>query len=222
MITDTPTHPPTGIEPPTLEPSVRVLLVVEGTNDIDFLRRISRTLWSCDPRLPPLDSMERQGELVFLPFGGSHVVAWQERLHPLGIPEFHLYDRELPPETDQRQEAADVVNRRSRCRAVLTGKRSLENYLHPQAIAEAGGIDVSFGDFDPVAILTAKSLHQAGIEDTPWELLSRRCRSRLTHRAKRWLNTKVAERMTPELLAQRDPDNEVVRWMETIASLAAT
>jgi len=222
MITDRPTSPQRGIELPRLEPTVRVLLVVEGINDIDFLRLISRVLRSCDLRLPELESMERQGELVFLPFGGSHVVAWQQRLHPLGIPEFHLYDRELPPETDQRQETADAVNRRSQCCAVLTGKRSLENYLHPKAIAEAGGIDVSFGDFDPVATLTAKSLHEAGIEDTPWELLSRRCRSRLTHRAKRWLNTKVAERMTPELLTQCDPDNEVITWMKTIASLAAT
>ncbi len=97
-----------------------ILLVVEGVNDIELLRRISRLLHSDDASLPALAEMEQRGELVFVPFGGGNVKAWTRRLAPLAMPEFHLYDRESPPETDQRQEAADAVNRRPRCRAALT------------------------------------------------------------------------------------------------------
>ena len=199
---------------------VRVLLVVEGTNDIEFLRRISRMLHSHAPSLPELGDMENQGELVFIPFGGGHVAAWAHRLAPLGKPEFHLYDHELPPETDHRREAAESVNLRAQCRAVLTRKRSLENYLHPLAISLAGAIDVAFDDFDSVAEMTAKRLHQRGVNETPWELLSRRARSRMTHRAKRWLNTEVADQMTPDLLKERDPDGEVISWIQSISRLA--
>jgi len=199
---------------------VRVLLVVEGTNDIEFLRRISLLLHSHDSSLPPLADMEQQGELIFVPFGGGNVRVWMHRLAPLGKPEFHLYDHELPPETDYRREAAAAINRRPRCRALLTRKRSLENYLHPQAILAAGNIDVDFADFDPAAEVVAKRLYERGLDETPWALLARRARNRLTQRAKRWLNTQAADQMTVEWLSERDPDGDVVSWLNTIDRLA--
>jgi hypothetical protein len=199
---------------------VRILLVVEGTNDIEFLRRISVLLHAHDSSLPHLADMEQQGTLIFVPFGGGHVRAWMHRLAPLCKPEFHLYDHELPPETDYRREAAEAINRRPHCRAVLTRKRSLENYLHPEAIRAAGEIEVDFDDFDPAAEIVAKQLHQRSLVETPWELLTRRARSRLTHRAKRWLNSIVADHMTVDLLRERDPDDEVISWLKTIGRLA--
>ena len=198
---------------------VRILLVVEGTNDIEFLRRISGLLHAHNSSLPYLADMEQRGVLIFVPFGGGHVRAWMYRLAPLGKPEFHLYDHELPPETDHRREAAEAINCRPQCRAVLTRKRSLENYLHPEAIRTAGEVEVEFSDFDPAAEIVAKQLHQRGLAETPWELLSRRARSRLTHRAKRWLNTKAADRMTVDLLRKRDPEGEIVSWLNTIGRL---
>ena len=163
----------TPIPPEPIPPSdpVRVIVVVEGINDIEFLRRISRILWECDHTLPHLVEMEQQGELIFLPFGGGSVMNFTHRFAPLHRPEWHLYDHELPPETDLRREAAEQVNRRPLCRAMLTRKRSLENYLHPQAIRAAGDIEVGFDDFDPVAEIVAKRLYQSRSEETPWELL---------------------------------------------------
>lgn len=111
--------------------SVSIVVLVEGTNDIEFLRRISRLLHADDAALPDLGAMEQRGELIFVPFGGGQVQIWTNRFAPLAKPEFHIYDRELPPETDYRQAAAEAVNRRARCRAVLTNKRCLENYLLP-------------------------------------------------------------------------------------------
>jgi len=206
---------------------VRILFVVEGTNDIEFLRRISLMLHTHDPSLPHLAEMEQRGQLIFVPFGGGHVAAWTYRLAPLNKPEYHIYDHELPPETDHRRDAAEAVNRRDRCQAVLTRKRSLENYLHPQAISMAGDmmageIDVEFDDFDPVAQITAKRIYQLRAEETPWELLSRRARNRMAHRAKRWLNTKAAEQMTVALLRERDPEGEILSWLQAIGCLAGS
>lgn len=144
-----------------------------------------------DESLPHLVEMEQRGKLVFIPFGGGNVQAWTHRLAPLGKPEFHLYDHELPPESDLRREAAETVNRRPSCGAVLTRKRSLENYLHAPAIKAAGEVDVTFEDFDPAAEVVAKGLYQRGLDEKPWELLPPRARRRMANRAKRWLNTTV-------------------------------
>ncbi|QDT91584.1 hypothetical protein [Gimesia algae] len=129
---------------------MRVLVVVEGTHDIEFLRRISTLLHADQPALPDLAAMERKGELVFLPIGG-HPRAWVRRLAPLQLPEFHIYDGETSPESEQREEMVAQINQRIRCRAVLTQKRSLENYLHPRAIQAFANISPDFGDHDCVA-----------------------------------------------------------------------
>ena len=207
---------------PSVSRNAPILFVVEGTNDIEFLKRISQLLHNHDSTLPNLADWERSGELIFVPFGGGHVRAWGERLAPLGKPEFHLYDQELPPETDYRQLAADTVNSRHGCYAALTQKRCLENYLHPAAIQSEAQVRVEFGDFDPVAEATAKQLHATRIGEPPWELLTRRARNRTAHRIKRWLNTTAADQMTVSMLDQRDPGGEIISWLKAIKHLAGT
>ncbi|TWU40055.1 hypothetical protein Q31b_33990 [Novipirellula aureliae] len=175
-----------------------------------------------DSSLPNLAEMERCGELLFVPFGGGHVRAWAERLAPLARPEFHLYDHELPPETEFRLEAAKSVNLRPRCQAVLTKKRCLENYLHPEAIFAAGGIRVHFDDFDCVAELTARELYRQRPGEIAWQLQARRSQSRMANRAKRWLNTQAVENMTVALLDEQDREGEILSWMSTITELTTS
>ena len=141
------------LRPPSLT-QPQVLVVVEGPNDIEFLRRISSMLHRDDPRLPDLADMERQGRLVFAPTGGVEL-STAFRFAGLGLPEFHLLDRDIPPVTQTRHQIAAMVNSRPRCRAAVTTKRSLENYLHPAAIFEASGFSVAFSDDDDVPGLVA-------------------------------------------------------------------
>ena len=208
-----------GSAPPAAAGDVEILVVAEGTNDIEFLRRISSMLHAHDAETPDLAGMEQQGKLVFLPNGGI-ISLWARRLEPLGLPEFHLLDHEVPPETELRRAAADMINARHACRAVLTNKRSLENYLHSEALRAAGGPEVDFDDFDPLPELVAKKLYVQEAPKTPWELLPRRTRKRRCHRAKRWLNMSAVDHMTPQLLAARDPDGEVASWLALIGQLA--
>ena len=193
-----------------------VLLVVEGFNDIEFLRRISQILHEHDPTLLDLGVLEEQGRIVFVPFGGGGVLSWTDRLAPLGLREWHLYDRELPPETDLRLAAVEAVNQREQCQAFLTSKRSLENYLHSAAIKAAEGIDVAFHDFDPVVDLTARRIQQRDEGAKPWELLSRRTRSRRIHRAKQRLNTTAVDLMSVDMLHESDPNGDIISWLTSI------
>ena len=195
-----------------------VLVVVEGPFDIEFLKRISTILAAGPADVPNLVEMERRRELMFFPFGGDPWL-WADRLAPLGLPEFHLYDREAPPETELRERAANAVNLRPACQAVLTSKRSLDNYLHPQAIAEVCGVDVEFGDNEHVANLIAEQLYKTQ-DHVPWCQLPRRTQVRRRNRVKKRLHTKAVDRMTIDRLAERDPQGEVVSWLKSIVRLA--
>jgi hypothetical protein len=198
----------------------KILLVVEGANDIQFLRRISSILHAADPTVVDLAQMERRGELIFVPGGGGDPLLWTFRLAALGPAEFHLQDRDDPPETQLHQRAIALVNGRPRCRAVLTRKRSLENYLHPDAIFEARGIRIAFSDDDNVPERIARHCHEHHTGGIGWDQMHSRARKRLRDKVKKWLNTAAAQRMTARRIAERDPDGEICGWLRAIAELA--
>jgi hypothetical protein len=150
--------------------------------------------------------------------GGIHA-DWENRFSILGCPQFFLFDRELEPETALRRLLVDRINSRPGSQAHLMSKRSLECYLHPAAISAAGGDRVEFGDDDSVADRVIRTWLNPGLRNIPWTGLPRRTRRRLANKAKGWLCTTAADHMTAELLAERDPSGEVIRWLRTIAAL---
>jgi hypothetical protein len=196
-----------------------LLLVLEGQHDIAFLSRISRLLHASDATLPDLPALEQQERLIFVPAGGGDFRPWLLRLGPLGCNEFHIYDREAPPVSEERFVLAQRVNARPRCHAIVTGKRSLENYLHPAAIQEASGLCLQFADTEDVAEMAACAAFRRRLPKIAWESLTPRARRRLRNQAKGWLNTVAVDRMTTLRLAERDPAGEVREWLRTIASL---
>jgi hypothetical protein len=185
----------------------KVLVVVEGPHDIEFLRRTSVILHADDPGLADLAAMERQGELIFIPFGGGDLWLWVDRLAET-------------PESEQRKRAAAMLNMRPGCEARVTSKRSLENYLHAAAIREVSGIEIVVSDACHVADLIARESHVRQGGEFPWDELPRRTHTRRRNRVKKWLVTKAIDRMTPQRLAERDPEGEVRSWLDTIADLA--
>ena len=198
----------------------KILIVVEGQNDIEFLRRISAILHYADASMPDLADLERRLELVFVPSGGGDSPS-AFRFAALNLPEFHLLDRDLPPATEARQRAAAMVNSRPRCHAVITSKLCLENYLHSDAIFEASGISIEISDEVNVPDTIARHEHDCRDHNIPWNQLPVRTRKRMRNKAKKWLNREAVDRMTSERLADRDPDGEVRSWLTTIATLIA-
>jgi hypothetical protein len=197
--------------------NLRLILVVEGMHDVEFLKRISRVLAQADSSVPDLGQWEAEGTVALVANNGAST-PFPTGYSTEGPPEFHLLDREIEPTTTQRETLVRALDSRPNCQAVLTSKRALENYLHPDAISEAGGVEVGFGDFDDVAEIVARASFQSD-ESHRWQSLSRRARRRLRDKAKKWLNREAVGRMTPERLAERDPDDEVIGWLRTIADL---
>ena len=192
---------------------------MEGANDYEFLSRLAVRLRLDLPQVPDLPQLCANGQLLVVPLGGGDPATWANRLAPLQLPEFHLYDREQQPHTQQRQRAIEQVCARAHCQAVLLARRCLENYLHPQAIANAGGAELSFGHDDHVPLLLAQREHELSASALAWDALPYRAQRRYVQHAKRWLNTVAVQQMTAALLAEHDPAGEVLGWYATIAQL---
>ena len=197
-----------------------VIVVVEGQFDIEFLRRISRTLHAADATVPNLAAEETDGNVILVPFGGGGHAEWISRFQSLRLPEFHLFDRETSPETENRLTTAVAINARPRCRAVVMQRRSLENYLHPDAITDTFDVSVEFTPQCPVVQRLATELHRSGSFAVPWQELSRKGRHRLFNRLKRRLNTAAADHMTVGRIQQADPAGEIHSWLVAISRLA--
>ncbi len=72
---------------------MKLFIGVEGINDINFLKRMSQVLNGNGLEVPDLDDLERKGQIIFIPCGGSNLSLWASKLAGLNRPEFHLFDR---------------------------------------------------------------------------------------------------------------------------------
>lgn len=190
-----------GVMPDLLSSKVKVILCVEGPNDVEFFQRLSRILRETDPTLPDLEADQR---VAVIPLGGSTLKAWVNKkyLRDLRLPEIHIYDRDKEAEY---QAAVDEVNQRGDGSwAALTKKREMENYLHPDAIQEVLGVTVAVDDKCDVEERVRVALGQGKV--------GRR-------QVKDWLNVETVERMTAERLKERSGWDEMRSWFDKIQAL---
>lgn len=195
---------------------VKLFVCVEGPNDCVFLETISKILHEANPVIP---SLREDARVRLVSVGGSTLSYWvrQRPLEGLGVPEFHLYDRDDADPPKYQAQVNDVNARNDGSSARLTGKREIENYLHPDAIAEAiDGHVVNVTDDCDVPALVAEKVHAAGGGQTPWAQLDDVDRKEKASKAKKRLCRDAAARMTAERLAERDAAGELRGWLTQI------
>ena len=114
---------------PALAPhhGVKLIICVEGPNDIAFISAISKIAHQADNRIVDLNVTQ---DIVIIPLGGSVLKDWVNHnyLQKLGTPEFHIYDSD---NTNAHAIECDRINRRGDgSSARVTQKREMENYIH--------------------------------------------------------------------------------------------
>lgn len=179
----------------------QVFLCVEGPNDVNFFKGMSRILIRDGLDVPDLDNDPR---VVLLPLGGSTLKDWvnSHYLKNIGKPEVHIYDRDTdnPP---TYQQAHDRVNdRNDDSVAFLTTKREAENYLHVDAIKEAFQINAKLEIDDQTDIPNLLVKH------TPYK----------ESNIKKKLNTRAVANMSYNYLQGVDENGEVIKWFNAISS----
>ncbi len=202
---------------------VQALVFVEGTNDIEFLERVSSML---KPDFADVVDFTSDSRVALVPLGGGSLKQWVAKhyLRNLSLPEVHIYDRDdaTPP---KYQPECDAVNARSDGSwAVITAKRELENYLHADAISEGmNGIVVTFTDTCDVPLIVAQAVHAASGSGKPWTdiLNDPKELADKVSRAKKRLNRDAAAKMTADRLTLSDGSGEVTGWLKRIHAMLA-
>jgi hypothetical protein len=201
--------------------NIKAFVGVEGPNDIEYISNISSCLSTEYNDIADLRVAEQNGELVYIPMGGSTLELWTNRLEGLQVPEVHVLDRDTPPPAPAKyQSAADRVNARGvHCRSFITNRREMENYIHFEAINEEFDINLTenFQAFDDVPTLVAKAVHDNSESTNLWDELSEKKRGQKESKAKKRLNRGAIENMTQERLNVVDPDGEVLSWLSEIS-----
>ena len=200
--------------------NIKLFLGVEGANDINFFKTISRILSQTENNILDLEILENEGILLFIPFSGSNLALWTNRLCNLQRNEIHICDRDtIPPDIPKYQSFVNEINQRDGCQAFITSKLELENYLHITAIKSyRPEINITFGDFDDVPSMIAEFKHQNNSSIT-WDNLEKDKKSKKISKVKKWLNIEVTKFMTPNLLNERDPNDDIRTMLRAITKV---
>ncbi|MFB9841113.1 ATP-binding protein [Mucilaginibacter ginsenosidivorans] len=201
-----------GMLPEPLKP--RLLICVEGPNDVEFFKHISRTISQNRADLPDLGADTRT---AIFPLGGGTLKDWvtHDYLKGLGTAQFHIYDLDDDANPPYQQQRDNVRARGGNNWAELTVKRETENYLHPDSINTIFGHQIVFGDMDDVPLMIAQAVHDAA-SPNPWASLSPEDQAKKASKAKRRLNREVASTMTFAQIQAADPNSNIIGWLELI------
>lgn len=187
---------------------IKVLVYVEGSNDVTALKEYSHIISQEDASFIDLTKSKEVG---YVPTGGNGLIHYCERkyLNGLGLPEVHIYDND---EEKYRSIVAEINDDNDEQKiAFNTSKLELENYLHHEAIidayAEEGTIIqlAEIGDQDDVPSLVAKAT--SGSSDP-----SKKC----VDGKKPFLNNQAVKKMSVERIKARGGYEDLTTWLGAI------
>jgi len=203
---------------------VKVLVFVEGENDINALINYSKILHEDDNNIINLENNE---QVAFIPTGGSQLKYYIEKKYLDGLlqAQVHIYDSDKP---EYIQSVSDLNGRGEADKiGYNTVKLEFENYLHHEAINECyRDFDISLsissvGDREDIPEITARAVYFA-TGGTDWDNIdvdpvkNQEKQKKKESKAKRQLNTKAIEKMTVQRLKDRTGYDEIKGWLDKI------
>ena len=183
--------------------NVKLVICVEGPNDVAFLKAISQIAHRAYPDIIDLNMSPLT---VVIPLGGGALKEWVNHnyLQKLGTPEYHIYDGD---NTHAHASICDKVNKRGDgSTARETEKREMENYIHSDVVRDLFGIEIEINDTMDVSTEISALLRRTNPDGPRPDTVKKK------------LNRVGAQKMTIELLQSRDPDGEVLGWLREISA----
>ena len=202
---------------PSPTDKVKVLLYVEGNNDVSALKGYSKLLYDGEMIEEDIMSSEKVGIVIS---GGSSMRYYIDNryLDGLGKPAVYIYDNDKP---EYRTHVADInAEGNPTKKAFNTSMLEMENFLCKEAIEEAyrdNGLTVSIPDFDgqaDVPTLVCKA------NNSDWDTLDESVKKKKESKVKRFLNTQAVAKMTIGRLEAKGVKQELKTWFDTMIELA--
>ncbi|HHU16604.1 MAG TPA: ATP-binding protein [Clostridiales bacterium] len=181
---------------------VKLIVCVEGPNDVEFINAISRIAHQEDDQIQDLNISPA---VVVMPLGGGTLKNWVNcnYLRKLNTPEYHIYDND---NTNAHAIDCDRINARGNgSSARLTRKREMENYIHSDVIQEIFDVRVEVDDTMDVSTVISCLIRATNPDGYSPDTVKKK------------LNRFGAPKMTLALLKDRDPDDEVLTWLREIS-----
>ncbi|MCD9854708.1 ATP-binding protein [Epilithonimonas sp. JDS] len=203
---------------------VKVLIFVEGENDINGLINFSKLLHNEDQTIINLENNEK---VAFIPTGGSQLKFYIEKKYLDGLlqKQIHIYDSDIP---DYIQSVANLNAEANPHKIGFnTVKLELENYLHHEAIIDCYAeerIPINLSeilDTDDVPKKVAMAVHMSQ-GTTTWDLMhsdpirNEEKQKKKVSQAKKNLNKRAIEKMTIDRLRERNGYDEIKNWLTKI------
>lgn len=200
---------------------VKVIVYLEGNNDVNALIRYSEILNNHDTEFINLNDTP---QVAYVITGGSSLQHYLDKKYLQGLnkAEFHLYDNDKQDYRD----AVDDINGDGdeKKMAFNTSKDELENYLHHSAIVEAynenGLNDLALDeieDQDDVPFKVAQAVYSTAGGN--WNDLEPEKQKEKADQKKKFLNTFAVEKMTLERLEERNGLEDLKTWLVAIKTL---
>lgn len=202
---------------PSPTDKVKVLLYVEGNNDVTALKGYSKLLFENDIIEEDIMASNKVGIVIS---GGSSLRFYIDKkyLDGLGKPVVHIYDND-------KEEYKDIVNRvnaegNPSKKAFNTSMLEMENFLCKEAIEEAyadNGSTVSIPNFDghaDVPTLVCRA------NNPDWDTFDDKKKKSKESKVKHLLNTQAVAKMSVERLEAKGVINELKTWFDTIIAFA--
>ncbi|MCF8714283.1 ATP-binding protein [Joostella atrarenae] len=208
---------------------VKVLIFVEGENDINGLINISKLLNQDDDSIINLENNET---VAFIPTGGSQLKFYIEKKYLDGLlqSQVHIYDSDIPDYV-QSVKAMNAEGNDSKI-GFNTVKTEFENYLHHEAINECYSdlhININLDvitDVEDVPLKVAMAVHQA-TNGTDWDeinpdpIKTAEKQKKKISKVKKHLNNGAVEKMTIDRIKERGGYDELKSWLECIKKFTA-
>ena len=202
---------------PSPTDKVKVLLYVEGNNDVSALKVYSQLLFENDVIEEDIMSSNKVGIVIS---GGSLLRYYIDNkyLDGLGKPALHIYDND-------KQEYRELVAKinaegNQNKKAFNTSMFEMENFLCKEAIEEAyadNALTVSIPDFDDqadVPILVCKA------NNPDWDTFEEKKKKNKESKVKRFLNTQAVAKMSVEQLDAKGVKQELKSWFDILIKFA--
>lgn len=208
---------------------VKVLIFVEGENDINGLINISKLLNQEDDSIINLENNEN---VAFIPTGGSQLKFYIEKKYLDGLlqSQVHIYDSDIPDYV-KSVETMNAEGNHSKI-GFNTIKTEFENYLHHEAINECYSdlqININLNeitDAEDVPLKVAMAVHQA-TSDTDWDeinadpIKTAEKQKKKISKVKKHLNNGAVEKMTIDRIKERGGYDELKSWLDCIKQFTA-
>ena len=185
----------------------RVVICVEGENDVNFLRNINQTI----PELKALIDLEVE-EISIIPLSGSKLITWINKnyLKNSNVLEYHIYDSDVQAYIDEVKKICEEND--GRRYAVNTTLLEMENYIPPKLVESEFRIEL--GEHKEQWLTLDIPKHLTNLVMTGIKDMGEREKVIKTR-----LNGKLTKLITKEDLEEMGTYEEIESWFKEVSNL---